>query len=147
MALNLVINCSIATFNIFAFRNDVGMLNELCCNNDLMIIAVQEHWLHVDDLDKFNLVHFDYNVHAISSMCSAVSVGILKGRPFDGIPFLMHKSMNGCINFIQAHPNGRCIVFKLNPGQTLFFYFTFICSVMRTVPRVPQLICILCWLY
>ena len=63
------------------------MLNELCCNNDLTIIAVQEHWLRADDLDKFNLVQSDYNCHAISSMCSAASVGILKGRPFGGVAF------------------------------------------------------------
>ena len=55
------------------------------CNNDLTIIAVQEHWLRPDDLDKFNLVHSDYNFHAISSMCSAVAVGILKDRPFGGV--------------------------------------------------------------
>ena len=84
MALNLPINCSIATFNMFGFRNGVGMLNGLCCNNDLTIIAVQEHCLRADDLDKFNLVHSDYNFHGISSMCSDVSVGILKGRPFGG---------------------------------------------------------------
>ena len=117
MALNLLINCSIATVNMFGFRNVVGMLNELCCNNDLTIIAVQEHWLHADDFDKFNLVHSDYNFHAISSICSAASVSILKGRPFGGVTFLWHKSVNGCINFIQADPNGRCLVFKLNLGQ------------------------------
>ena len=88
MALNLLINCSIATFNMFGFRNGVGMLNELCYNNDLKtIIAVQEHWLRADDLDKCNLVHSNYNFHAISSMCSAASVGILKGRPFGGVAF------------------------------------------------------------
>ena len=63
------------------------MLNELCYNNDLTIIAVQEHWLRADDLDKFNLVHFNYNFNAISSMCSAASVGILKGRPFGEVAF------------------------------------------------------------
>ena len=98
--LNLLINCSIATFSMFGFRNGVGMLNELCCNNDFTIIAVQEHWLRADDLDKFNLVRSDYNFHAISSMCSAACVGILKGRPFGGVAFLWHKSVNGCIKLI-----------------------------------------------
>ena len=74
---------------MFGFRNGVGILNELCYNNDIAIIAVQEHWLRADDLGKFNLVHSDYNFHAISRMCSAVSVGILKGRPFGGVVFFM----------------------------------------------------------
>ena len=87
MALNLLTNCSISTFNIFGFRNGVLVLNELCCSDDLTIIAVQENWLHADDLDKFNPVNSEYNFHALSSMCSAVSVGILKGRPFGGVAF------------------------------------------------------------
>ena len=89
MALNLLINCSIITFNMFGFRNGVGMLSELCYNNDLTIVAVQEHWLRVDDLDKFNLVHSNNNFHTISSMCSAASVGILKGRPFGEVAFFV----------------------------------------------------------
>ena len=89
MALNLLINCFIATFNMFGFRNDVGMLNELCCNNDLTIIAVQEHWLRADDLDKFNLVHSDYNFQDISSMSSVASWGNLEGSPFGGVVFFV----------------------------------------------------------
>ena len=30
--------------------------------------------------------------------------------------FFWNKSVNGCINFIQDDPNGRCLVFKLNLG-------------------------------
>ena len=62
--------------------------------------------------------------------------------------FLWHKPVNGCINFIQADPNGRCLVFKLNLGQKsilLFnlylpcnaefaFYVGFIESILNTVP-------------
>ena len=37
--------------------------------------------------------------------------------------FLWHKSVNRCINFIQADPNGRCLVFKLNLGQRYILLF------------------------
>ena len=94
------------------------MLNELCRSTDLMIIAVQEYWLRVDDFDKCNMVHFDYNFLAISG-----SLGILKGRPFGGVAFLWHKWVSGCINFIQAIPNGRCLVFQLNLGQKYILLF------------------------
>ena len=121
-----------------------------------MIIALQEHWLLADDLDKFSLVHCDYNLCAISSiMCPAASVGILKGRPFGGVVFLWHKSVNGCINFVQADPHVRCLVFKLNFGQKsillfnlyllcyensvkyrteIAFHVTFIENILNTVP-------------
>ena len=63
--------------------------------------------------------------------------------------------MNGCINFIQADPNGRCLVFKLNLGQNsillfnlylpciensakyraeIAFYVGFIENILNTVP-------------
>ena len=123
MTLNLLINCFIATFHVFGFRKGVGMSNELCCNNDLKIIAVQEHWLRADHLKKINLFHADYNFHDISSMCSAASLDILKERPFGGVAFLWHKSVNGCINFIHADPNGYCLVFKLNLSEKSILLF------------------------
>ena len=77
---------------MFAFRTGLGMRNALGYNNDFTTIAVQEHWLGADDLHKFDLIQSDCNFHAISSICSAVSVGTLKGRPFGGVVFMATSS-------------------------------------------------------
>ena len=82
-------NLSLSTFNMFRFRNGIGMLTEFCDKFKVSIIAVQEHWLRSDNLDIFNLVHSDYNFFVISSMGIAASVGILKGRPFGDVAFFM----------------------------------------------------------
>ena len=59
------------------------MLNELCSNNDLTIIALQKHWIHSDELDIFKLVHSDYNLHAISCCLGRY----LERYPFGGVAF------------------------------------------------------------
>ena len=61
------------------------MLDELC-NKIFNIIAVQEHWLRADELDKFNIINTDFNYHAVSAMDIAVFRGILNGRPFGSRP-------------------------------------------------------------
>ena len=113
-------NLSLSTFNMFGFRIAVGMLTELCDKFKVSINAVQEHWLRSDNLDKFNHVHSDYNFFAISSMCIAASEGILKGRPFGGVAFLWHKSLNRCFKFVQSYPNGRCLVSLSNVITNLY---------------------------
>ena len=73
---------SLATYN----RNEACMLDELC-NKTTNVIAVQEHWLRSDELDKFNIINANFNYHAVSAMDNAVSCGILKGRPFGEYAF------------------------------------------------------------
>ena len=76
---------SIVTFNLYGFNNGFSMLKELCTSHD--IIAVQEHWLRPDSLNKFGLIDLDFNFHAVSGMTSAVSHDIIRGRPFVGVGF------------------------------------------------------------
>ena len=89
------------------------MLDELC-NKTTNVIAVQEHWLRSDVLDKFNIINTDFNYHAVSAMDNAVSCGILKGRPFGGVGFLWHKCFDRNIQVLSNDPAGRCLVIKLN---------------------------------
>ena len=58
---------SLATYNMRGFRNGACMLDELC-NKTTNVIAVQEHWLRSDDLNKFNIINADFNYHAVSAM-------------------------------------------------------------------------------
>ena len=112
---------SIVTFNLHGFNNGFSMLKELCTSHD--IIAVQEHWLRPDSLNKLGLIDLDFNFHAVSGMTSAVSHGIIRGRPFGGVGFLWRKSVNCFVQFIDADPSGRCIVIKLNCGPKSILLF------------------------
>ena len=99
---------TVCSLNMSGFRNGFSMLRELCSSH--LILGVQEHWLREDDLDKLNLIHSDYNYYAASGMNSAVASSILKGRPFGGVGFLWHKSLNSAIKPLGYSPDGRCII-------------------------------------
>ena len=55
---------SLATYNMRGFRNGASMQDELC-NKITNVIAVQDHWLRFDELDKFNIINADFNYHAV----------------------------------------------------------------------------------
>ena len=115
---NLLTFCS---YNMFGFRNGLSMLNDLCCKHS--VVAVQEHWLREDELDKFNLIHEDYNFYAASGMNCAIANAILKGRPFGRVGFFWHKSLNGAMEPVGYSPDGRCIVLKLSVNNYTFMLF------------------------
>ena len=97
------------------------MLRSLCADHN--IIAVQEFWLRSDQLSKFDLIHKDFNFHAVSGMTASLSRGLLKGRPFGGVGFLWHNSISQYIKFVSADQSGRCIAisFKYNGKTVLLF--------------------------
>ena len=104
---------SLATYNMRGFTNGACMLDELY-NKTTNVIAVQEHCLRSDELDKFNIINTDFNYHAVSAIDNAVSCGILKGRPFGGVGFLWHKCFDSNIQVLSNDPAGRWLVIKLN---------------------------------
>ena len=65
------------------FYNGVDMLNDLCCNHD--IILIQEHWLHTHEIHRFADIFHDFNCYGISSMNDKLAAGILVGRPYGGL--------------------------------------------------------------
>ena len=71
----------LTTYKMHGFICGACMLDELC-NKTSNIIAVQEHWLRADELDKFNIINTNFNYHAVCAMDIAVSRGILKNCPF-----------------------------------------------------------------
>jgi len=97
------------------------MLSELCGTNS--IIAIQEHWLRPDELDKLSIVNSEFNFVACSGMAAAVSNSIVFGRPFGGVGFLWHKSLNCHMSFVKCDSEGRCCVFKLELRDTTLLLF------------------------
>lgn len=110
LQMAVINSLSLCSYNMFGYRNGFSMLNELC--NKYLIVAIQEFWLREDELDKLDLIHCDYTYYAASGMNSAVAQDILKGRPFGGVGFLWHKSLNGIIEPIGYSADGRCIIIK-----------------------------------
>lgn len=112
---------TLCSFNMFGYRNGASMLNDLCGSH--VVAAVQEHWLREDEFEKLAVIHKDFNFFAASGMKQAAANAILKGRPFGGVAFLWHRSLNGVIVPICSSPDGRCIVIKMCLGTLEFLLF------------------------
>src|ERR1051325_4894754 len=115
------ISLPFASYNMHGFRNGAGMLNELCRTHK--VISVQEHWLREDELNKFSLVHNDFNFHGASGMMGAAASGLIRERPFGGTGFLWHKSFNNSMKFISCDCDNRCIVIKCNINNFVLLLF------------------------
>lgn len=46
-------------------------------------------------------------------MSSAVSKGLITDRPFGGVGFLWHNSLNQSMEFVKSDSDGRCCAFRL----------------------------------
>jgi len=112
---------TLCSFNMFGFRNGANILKEICGSH--ILAAVQEHWLREDEFDKLALIHHDFTFYAASGMKQAAANAILKGRPYGGVAFLWHKSINGFIVPISSSPDGRCIVIQMRFGNMEFLLF------------------------
>ena len=93
------------------------MLNELCNDPDVSVIAIQEHWLSEDKLYKLNNVHDDFCAYGISAMKTAYCKDIYEGRPFGGVGFLWRNKLANNIKIIDKDINGRCLAISLNNGN------------------------------
>jgi hypothetical protein len=111
------------------------MLNELCRDN-YHVIAFQEHWLRPDEIDKLSIINNEYNFSACSGMTAAISDGFVSGRPFGGVGFLWHKSLNRYMEFVKNDAEGRCSVFKLRLQSNTLLLFNLSCHVRITVMTI-----------
>lgn len=77
----------VASFNLHGLNNGNDMLYQLCCDEEVLVIAIQEYWLTTDKLCLLNMVHPDFNAFAVSGMCKRQASEIYRGRPFGGVGF------------------------------------------------------------
>ena len=103
------------------FRSGASMLNSLCDSHNL--IAVQEYWLRDDELNKFDLINKDFTFHGVSGMNKALSKNIIIGRPFGGVGFMWHSSLNAAVQPIACDSDRRCTVIKLTYNNKIFIVF------------------------
>jgi exonuclease III len=106
---------SFVSYNMRGFNTGVGMTRDLSL--EYSVIAVQEHWLRKDNMDRLGLINTDFCFYGISSMNNAVSTGFLKGRPFGGTAFLWNSKLNNSVKVLDADPEGRCIAISISLGD------------------------------
>jgi len=86
-------NLCIVSFNMHGFQQGLPVVTELLNDKQVDILAVQEHWLTPANLCKFNTVSADYFTFGSSAMSKCVESGMLVGRPFGGVMFLIRNEL------------------------------------------------------
>lgn len=123
----------IASFNMHGFNTGWSFLYDLCCDPNLSIIAIQEHWLSPDKLHLLNDIHPEFIAYGVSAMSNRLSSQIYHGRPFGGVAFLWRKSISQFITIVNCDNDGRCLCIDVNmkPVSRMFSVY-FPCFDLRS---------------
>ncbi len=108
---------NMSSFNMRGFNCGLAMLHELTLSHCL--IAVQQHWLDSNSINKLVLANNEFTVCGVSSMNDILSTVLLKGRPFGGVAFMWHSSIAKCVKCVRSDSNGRCIAITLQCADRL----------------------------
>src|SRR5688572_4255901 len=106
---------NICSFNMHGFTSGAAMLQDLCISHH--IVALQEHWLASDGMNKLNIINDQFVVYGVTGMSETLGRGILHGRPFGGVAFMWHKSLSNQIRVIGSDIEGRCVALQLHCGN------------------------------
>src|SRR5271155_1510440 len=93
---------SMFTYNMHGFNQGNALLREMCSSGLYDIIFIQEHWLTPALMYKLINISDNYTCFGISAMETAVSTGILKGRPFGGCSILVRKLYSKAISNVAC---------------------------------------------
>ena len=89
----------IAAFNMHGFKQGKAFLIDLCGSCD--IVCVQEHWLSSCDSNKLDIAD-SHVIFASFAVDSALSRGVLYGRPFGGLAVYISKLIATCAKLIAT---------------------------------------------
>jgi len=102
------------------FNNGSPGLLELCNrpNANIHIIALQEHWLHDNNLHLLNSLHPEFVGLCVSFMSEKLRTSVHYGRPYGGVGFLIRKSLFSRCKVGNKTASGRClsIIMSLDTG-------------------------------
>ena len=114
-------NYSVCTFNLRGLRSGMSILADLCTSS--CIIAVQEHWLRKDELFKLNDVHKGFYSIGISSMNQKCEAGLLVGRPFGGLAFLINRKFKNNVEYLACSDRNRCLAIRVSTAHESIIMF------------------------
>lgn len=100
---------SVVSYNMHGFNQGFSTVRDLCINYNPDVFLLQEHWLLPTNLNWFDRVSQDYFCFGSSAMSSQTETGILSGRPFGGVTFLIRKNLQRLTRTIVA-TDRYCIV-------------------------------------
>ena len=88
MASEAIYKLKIISYNMHGFNQGHSSVEELIQLLNPDVFLLQEHWLTPANMYKLS-VFSDYFVYGCSAMSKTVEMGVLSGRPFGGVCFLI----------------------------------------------------------
>ena len=92
MASDARCELKIVSYNMHGFNQGHSSVEELIQLFNPDIILLQEHWLTPANMYKLIVIP-DYFVYGCSAMSKSVEIGLLCGRPFGGVCFLINNNI------------------------------------------------------
>ena len=95
---------TVASYNCHGWNQASAFLSRMCDSNDLNCdcIFLQELWLTPANLYKVETFSDNYTFYGKSAMEKAVSISILKGRPFGGVGILLKNNLCKMVLFVKC---------------------------------------------
>jgi len=112
---------TIVTYNLHGFNQGSVLVNNYCSSNIADFMLLQEVWLTPDSLSKIDEIAPGYYCFSVSSMETAVSCGLLKGRPFGGLAILVKNCHRKLCSLVCS--NDRLIAIKYKDILLINVYF------------------------
>jgi endonuclease/exonuclease/phosphatase family metal-dependent hydrolase len=114
-------NLKLISYNMHGFNQGHPTVTELINEINPDIFLLQEHWLTPANLDSFDKLFDHYFTFGSSAMSDAITTGMLKGRPFGGIMFLIKNSLRKITETIYSCD--RFAIIKISSFIVVNVYF------------------------
>ena len=82
----------LVSYNMHGFNQGRLTVDEMIHYYNPDVFLLQEHWLTPANMNKLNVFQ-EYFMYGCSAMTKTVETGLLCGRPFGGVSFLIHNSI------------------------------------------------------
>jgi exonuclease III len=102
MASEAIYKLKIISYNMHGFNQGHSSVEELIQLLNPDVFLLQEHWLTPANMYKLS-VFSDYFVYGCSAMSKTVEMGVLSGRPFGGVCFLINSNIRElCTSIVNS---------------------------------------------
>lgn len=115
--MDLIDNIKVASFNCKNIKSSTQEINELCKNND--IVLLQETWLR--DFEVAYVTRINKYFYGVSVSAVDTSKEVVKGRPFGGLAVLWKKTLGEKINIVK-YDDSRILGIEVKNNNTKILF-------------------------
>ena len=101
----------VVTYNMHGFNQGFSTVKDLCLSVSPDIFLLQEHWLTPANFNKFDNIFPEYFTFGNTAMANSIERGILKGRPFGGVTFLINNDLRTATHTVFS--SDRCVIVRV----------------------------------